>query len=212
MSEHLPGLDPDWLEWARALQALSQTGLTFAESPFDVQRYRAVQEIAAKLMAGGSNRPSDQVLREFQGEAGYATPKLGVRGAVFRDGEVLMVREVFDGLWSLPGGWIDVGDLPSQSIEREVREESGFEARARKLLGVYDRRKWGHPSFPHHVYILVFECELTGGAARTSVETSEVKFFGKDRLPPLSNPRSPPELLERIFAHRDHPEWPTDFD
>ncbi|HZH02353.1 MAG TPA: NUDIX hydrolase N-terminal domain-containing protein [Myxococcaceae bacterium] len=202
----------DWLEWVRRVQALAQVGLTYAQDVFDRQRYQELQSLGAQMMARLSGADAPTLLRSLEAERGYATPKLGVRGAVFRDDAILLVRERMDGGWSLPGGWVDVGDYPSEAIEREIREESGYEARATKLLGVYDRRKHGHPAYPHHVYILTFLCELMGGSPASSVETSEVGFFRETELPGLSVPRSPPELLARLFEHRRNPQWPTDFD
>jgi len=56
------------------------------------------------------------------------TPKVEVRGAAFRDGRVLLVRETADGRWTLPGGWADVNESPSEAIEKEIAQESGFGA------------------------------------------------------------------------------------
>ena len=132
---------------------------------------------------------------------------------VFRDDKVLLVREVADGCWTLPGGWADVNESPSESVVREVREESGYETRPVKLLAVYDRSKQGHvPAFPFHVYKLFILCELIGGEAATSFETSGVGFFAEEELPELSLSRVTPEQIRRLFEHWRHPEWATDFD
>jgi ADP-ribose pyrophosphatase YjhB (NUDIX family) len=206
-------MDPQWLQWAKRLQAIAQNGLTFADDHFDVERYEAVRRIAAEMMAAGSGTDVDRVLDLFSGEVGYATPKVDVRGVVFRDGRVLLVRERSDGGWTLPGGWADLYESPAESVAREVYEESGYETRVVKLLAVLDRNKHPHvPPFPYHVYKMYFLCEISGGEAAGSVETSEVEFFPEDGLPELSLSRVTPSQLKRMFEHARHPEWPTDFD
>jgi len=100
---------PRWLVWARELQALSQTGLTFSDNPFDTQRYGRLAEIAAEMVESQAGLPATETLANFQVQPGYATPKVDVRGAVIRDGRILLVQERVDGCWSMPGGWADVG-------------------------------------------------------------------------------------------------------
>jgi Hydrolase of X-linked nucleoside diphosphate N terminal/NUDIX domain len=128
-----------WLTWARELQAIAQTGLAFTKGDFDRERYLAMRTLAARIMAEHSNTAPERIEALVAGENGYATPKIGVRGAAFRDGRILMVREVEDGgRLALPGGWADVNQSPSECVIREVREESGFEVTVRKLAAVYD--------------------------------------------------------------------------
>ena len=132
---------------------------------------------------------------------------------IFHNDALLLVRERSDSRWTLPGGWADVGEAPSECVVREVFEESGFQVRVKKLLAVYDRSKHPHePPFPFHVYKLFFECEISGGEATRSNETDEVGFFTRDVIPPLSLTRVTPEQIDRVFAHHQHPEWSTDFD
>jgi ADP-ribose pyrophosphatase YjhB (NUDIX family) len=205
-------VDTKWLEWAKKLQAIAQNGLTFTENPFDIERYKALRAIAAEIMATYSNREPSYVLDLFAHEIGYATPKVDVRGAVFRDDALLFVKERWDGCWTLPGGWADIGDSPSEVAVREVYEESGYHTRAVKLLAVYDRDRQGHPPFEHYVYKLFFQCELLGGSPSTSIETDEVAFFGEDEIPELSLTRIMPTQIARIFQHHRNPDLPTDFD
>ena len=98
------------LQWIRSLQAISQTGLHYAKDPFDVQRYRDVGRIAAEILAQHSELTTEQILGYHAAEFGYATPKVDVRGIVFRGDEILLVREIMDaGRWTVPGGWADAG-------------------------------------------------------------------------------------------------------
>lgn len=201
-----------WLEWVRKLQAIAQNGLTYAENYFDRERYEAVREIAAEMMAAYSGSELESVRNLFARQAGAATPKVDVRAAVFQDGAVLMVKERSDGCWTLPGGWADVNEAPSEAIVREVYEESGYRTRVVKLLAFFDRDLHGHPPYPFHVYKVFFQCELAGGVALPSEETEAVAFFREDALPDLSLTRVTPSQIVRLFEHYRHPDWPTDFD
>lgn len=208
---------PDWLGWAQRLQAIAQTGLTFTKNPFEVERYELVREIAAEMMAAHSEMSTQPIRDLFADQAGYATPKVDVRGVVFRraadqEAEILLVKERRDGRWTLPGGWADVNDSPAEATEREVFEESGYRARAIKLLACYDRNKHDHPPHAFHIYKLFFLCDLVGGAPATSTETEGVGFFTEDTIPPLSLPRVTPAQIARFFEHYRHPGWATDFD
>ncbi|BAK84926.1 NUDIX hydrolase [Komagataeibacter medellinensis] len=208
-------LVPKWLVWARDLQALAQSGLAYAESPFDRERYESIMKIAADMMATGSNADMARVLDLFAGQEGYATPKAVVRAAVFdAQGRILLVREVLDQhRWTLPGGWADVNLTPVENTIKEVREESGFDVRVTRLAAVWDRDRQGHPPGPFSCYTLCFVCELTGGTATTSVETSEIGWFAEGEIPAdLSLGRVLPAQIARLFAHRRHAGLPTDFD
>jgi ADP-ribose pyrophosphatase YjhB (NUDIX family) len=204
---------PRWLEWCSRLQALAQTGLTFARDPYDIERYQALQKIAAEMLAAGTEADLTKIQNFLATDSGYATPKVDVRGVVFRDGKILLVRERSDGKWTLPGGWADVNESPAENVVREIREESGFETCVVKLLAVFDRSKHPHkPAFPFHVYKLFLHCEITGGAATQSSETDGVDFFAETELPELSSTRITQAQIHRLFEHQRQPNLPTDFD
>lgn len=203
------------LELIQRLAALSQTGLAFAASPYDVQRYEEVGAIAAELASHGEP-DAVRVAAIFRSDDGYVTPKMIVRSAVFSsiDGgpHILMVKETADGRWTLPGGWIDVGESPGFAAEREVLEETGMKVTAEKLAAVFDKRRHEHPPAPHHAYLLFFLCRLVGGSLTPSLETSEVAWFPADRLPELSTGRATAKQIRRMFDHHVDPSLPTDFD
>jgi ADP-ribose pyrophosphatase YjhB (NUDIX family) len=203
---------PLWLQWAQEIQALSQTGLAFSRIDYDVQRYTRLMEIAAEIVAGHTRLDREAVLEDFTAQPGYATPKVDVRGAVVREGQILLVQERVDGRWCMPGGWADVGDLPSETAVREVREESGFHVAVLKLAGVFDANRAGRPLSLYHAYKLVFLCEMLGGEARPSDETLAVGFFPFDDLPPLSSNRTNERHLAEVRAHLQDPARPTAFD
>lgn len=207
------------LAWVQRLQSITQAGLTYARDPYDLERYRQLQELAAEIAE--STWPADAVtkfgsegswLNIIRAEKGYATPKVDVRAVVERQGKLLFMRESHDGLWSLPGGWADIGESPSQIAEREVLEETGFEVEASKLLALYDKARHAHPPEFWYCYKLFIRCELRGGAPTRSIETLDVAFFGADEIPSLSTPRVTEAQVRRMFEHLAHPELPTDFD
>jgi ADP-ribose pyrophosphatase YjhB (NUDIX family) len=205
--------EPQWLRIARELRAIAQTGLAFTADRFDRQRYDRVRELAASMLARGSGENYDVIIDILRRDSGYATPKVDVRGAAFVDGRVLLVREISDGKWTLPGGWADVNQSAAECVVREIAEESGFEAKTLKLAAVRDYQKSGHP--PRNVdsiYKMFFICEITGGSPRASDETSEAAFFPREALPPLSLGRTTAAQVERMFQHAQNPELPTDFD
>ena len=202
----------DVLDWARKVQALAQNGLAFTRDPFDRERYMELQRLAAALLAGELEIPLERAEALWSGEEGYATPKVDVRGAVFAADQVLLVRERADGKWTLPGGWVDVNDSPAEAVEREIREESGYEARAVKLAALIDRRRHPHPPSVHHIYKLMFVCELTGGQATTSSETDAVGFFPVAALPALSTGRVLAPQIVRLYEHHRHRDLPAEFD
>jgi len=210
---HRADPEPRWLAIARELRAIAQVGLAFSAAGFDRQRYERIRELAALMLAQGSAADYESVIELLRQEKGYATPKVDVRGAAFVDGRVLMVREISDGQWTLPGGWADVNQSAAECVVREIAEESGFTTQVRKLAAVYDYQRSGHP--PRHIdsiYKMFFICEICGGAARNSDETSEVAFFPRDELPPLSLGRTTTAQIERMFQHHERPELATDFD
>jgi ADP-ribose pyrophosphatase YjhB (NUDIX family) len=207
--------EPDWLAWARELQAIAQIGLTFCRDPYDRERYEAVRELAVRMFAARTDAAVQRIGALFANETGYATPKLDVRAAVFDDDDrVLMVREISDGgRWTLPGGWADVNRTVTQSAVREVLEESGFEVEPLKLAAVWDRTKQGHAPHVFSCCKLFFVCSLIGGLARTSHEVSEVAWFHETDIPgELSLERVLPQQIRRMFAHHRDPSLSTDFE
>ena len=203
---------PEWLAWGQKLHALAHEGLTFAQRPGDIERYKSIMAIAAEITARHSELEFEAVLELFERESGFITPKVATRAAVFEGGRIMLVRELRDDLWVLPGGYCDLNEPPSQAAAREVLEETGFAVRPLRLLAVYDRRRTPETVRWTHFYTLFFECESLGQVAKPKeLETSAMGFFGLEDLPPL-NPNQTLEQLERIFELHRRPELPPDFD
>jgi ADP-ribose pyrophosphatase YjhB (NUDIX family) len=207
-------MEPRWLLWAREIQATAQTGLAYTKDVYDRQRYERLQRLAAVIMAEAAGVDTQVVAGLFGEQWGYATPKIDVRGAVFKKGQILLVRERADaGRWTLPGGWADVNQSPRECVIAEVRDEAGLEVRPVKLAAVYDRAKHAHqPPYAFHIYKMFFVCEILGGDPAPGVETDGVGFFDRDKLPGLSISRVLDYQIGRMFVHANSPELPTEFD
>jgi len=207
--------EPQWLLWSRQLQSIAQAGLTFARDPYDLERYAALRALAAEIMASHADVPTAAIAELFRGETGYLTPKIDVRGAVFDgQGRILMVREASDGhRWTLPGGWADVNLSTADCTVKEIREESGYEARIVRPVAIWDRARQGHPPSAYSCLKMFYLCQVTGGAPATSIETSEVGWFARHEIPvDLSVGRTLPHQLERMFQHHADPRMPIDYD
>ncbi len=203
---------PAWLRRAQRIQALAQTGLTYATSPYDRERYDELRAIALEMIACGAGAPLDEVRVALGAGLGYPTPKVDVRAVVFRGEELLLVREARTGGWTFPGGWADVGDTPRGAAERETLEESGYRVKARKLLALLDKSRHEHPPALDYTYKALVSCELVGGEPTTSHEIDAVGFFRRPDVPALDLDRTTPGQIALAFAHAADAERPTDFD
>ncbi len=198
----------DWLKIVKELKAISQAGKNYSENHFQLDRFDQIESIAAQILAHKSELEADHIKYIFQEDTGYPTPKVDSRGVVFRDNKILLVREIADGGWTLPGGWCDNGLTPSENVVREIWEESGFKTKAIRLLAVYDRDAQGHSlPYPFNIYKLFFHCEIIGGEATCSNETSDVRFFSRDDLPPLSTARTTVKQLNEFFDYHNSNEF-----
>ena len=201
-----------FLERVREIQALAQTERHYASDDYQRDRCRRLMEIAAEMIHENTGIDPAGLALAFDSQIGYATPKIDVRAAVFRDGKLLLVRERLDGGWTMPGGWADVGDTPSKAAEREVWEEAGFHVKARKLIGVYDANRI-NPCEVFHAFKIIFLCDIVDGEARASDETTEVAFFGPNEIPEnLSGERTTSRHILDVFAALKDPERPAVFD
>jgi hypothetical protein len=90
------------------LKANAQTGEAYSKDPFDIERFKEQKILVEELTAFLSKLSLEEVQMNWPSEQGYATPKIDVRSAVFKDGEILLSKERSDGKWTLPGGWADV--------------------------------------------------------------------------------------------------------
>ena len=195
----------DWFHIAKEIQAIAQAGLTYGENKYDIDRYQQLRELSVRILAEYSDTPMEKVRELFANEEGYQTPKVDIRGVVFRHGKILMVKESLDGKWSLPGGWADVNYSPFEIAQKEVFEEAGIGVKPKRLLAVFDKMKHSHPPDIYHVYKLFILCEDSGEDIKPGMETSDVAWIGRNEIPPLSELRITKKQIETMFEFHDNP-------
>ena len=202
---------PKWLDWAVELQALAQAGLFYSKDIYDIERFQRIRDIAAEMLVSPSGLPVDQIRNLFCNETGYQTPKLDTRAAVFRDDKILLVQEN-NGLWSLPGGWVDVGLSVGENAVKEVKEEAGLDVEAKQMIAVQDRKKHNPEIYAYNICKVFILCDLLGGTFQENSETIAIGYFSMDDLPPLSENKTTKEQIQICFDayHAEH--WDTLFD
>lgn len=205
-------MEPKWLEWAKQLQSIAQAGLTYSKDVYDLERFEMIRAISVDMLSLQTDVSTTMIKDLFANETGYATPKVDIRAVIFKDDKILMVKENTDDKWALPGGWGDIGLTPSEVAVKEVKEESGFDTKAIKLIGVLDKKCHPHPPSPYHVYKMFIQCEIVGGLPREGIETSAVGFFAENELPSLSIERNTESQIKLAFKHLHHPQEPAFFD
>jgi len=187
------------LRWITEIQAIAQNGLTYTSNDFDKERFHRLRDIAAELTTYHTDNTIEEIKELFSLEKGYATPKVDVRSFALKNDKLLLVKERTDGLWTLPGGWIDVNETPSEAVARETVEESGFEVKVIRLLALWDKQRHDHPPQWPHIYKCFFHCEIIAGEARENLEIAEIDFFEITNLPPLSTPRVTQSQILRLY-------------
>lgn len=195
-----------WLDIAQNLQSIAQAGLTYTENKYDVERYEQIMQLSKEIIVDHSGINMEKLDNLFKLETGYLTPKVDVRGVIFRGDKILLVKETLDGKWSLPGGWADVGLTASEVVEKEVREESGLKVKTLKLLAVFDKKCHPHPPEIYYVYKMFFLCQEVSGEMQIGIETSAIDFFGIDDLPELSTNRNTKSQIVQMFQLKANPQ------
>jgi len=195
------------LNWAVELQSLAQAGLYYSKDPFDRERFQRIREISAEMVAHRSGLPLEQVTNLFCCEVGYQTPKLDTRSAVFRNEKILLVQEN-NGLWSLPGGWVDIGLTVAENAVKETREEAGVDVLPRKIIAVVDWQRSNDPGpSPYSACKVFVLCDLLGGSFEQNIETISSGWFAQDELPPLCREKNTPEQIQMCFQAAQSPVW-----
>ncbi len=196
-----------WVDWVKQIQAIAQAGKAYSKDKFDLERFDQLSAISHQMFATLSDSPVERVRELFIPESGYPTPKIDLRAAVIKDNKILLVREREDDCWSLPGGWADVCETPTDGIIREVFEESGYTVSSPRLVAIKDRDVHPYyPKFPYHIYKMFFLCHFESGEALTNIEISDIGFFGLDELPTLSEGRVLRCDIEAMFEHYSDPD------
>lgn len=201
-----------WTELAMRVQSIAQAGIAYGENEYDRQRYEELRGIAAEMISCESGISVDDVRGFFCNEPGYQTPKVDTRAAVFNEGKILLVHEK-NGTWSLPGGWCEVNESVASNSVKETKEEAGLDVCADKLIAVQDWRKHNDCNLPFGVVKCFVLCRLIGGTFGENIETTEIKYFGRDELPEkLASEKTTREQILMCFDANEDANWVTKFD
>ena len=201
-----------WLKWAIEIQSLAQAGLAYTQNVYDIERYERLREMAAEMIAEKSDISLEKVKDLFCNETGYQTPKLDTRAAIFQDDKILLTHEK-NGTWSLPGGWVDVLESAKSNTIKEVKEETGLDVEAVKLIALQDRNKHNKPVYAYGVWKVFVLCKRIGGEFIENIETTEIKYFGLNELPDnLAEEKCTKEQIEMCFKAKEDANWQVQFD
>ena len=204
-------LKEPWLKWAVEIQSIAQIGLTYTKDEYDKERYEQLRNIASEMLSYKTDIPVDKVKNLFCNEQGYQTPKLDTRAAIFKDDKILLVHEK-NGFWSLPGGWVDILESIESNTIKEVKEETGLDVVAKKVIAIQDRNKHNTPIYPYGVCKVFVECEVMGGEFVENIETVEIGYFSIDNLPRLAEEKCTPKQVEMCFEAKNNKNWQVLFD
>jgi ADP-ribose pyrophosphatase YjhB (NUDIX family) len=201
----MPKQIPDhWLTIAKRINSIAQTGLTFTKDKFDRERYKELLDLSIQILNNLTEIDSKKLEFIFNRDIGYQTPKVGIRAVIFQEDKILLVKERMDNKWCLPGGYADTGMTPSEIAINEVKEESGYDVKPLRILGLIDYNKYQNRPLPFDIYQIFMECEIIGGEPSTGIETSDVGFFNIDDLPNLSVRRVTKEQILKMYElHKD---------
>ena len=201
-----------WLKWAMEIQSLAQSGLAYTQNKYDIERYERLREISAEILSEKTSLNLDKVKNLFCNEKGYQTPKLDTRAAIFKGNKILLVHEN-NGTWALPGGWCDVLESVKSNTEKEVKEETGLDAKAVKIISIQDRNKHNKPAYAYGVCKVFVLCDILGGEFIENIETTGIQYFSLDNLPSnLAEEKSNKEQIEMCFNAYYDKNWQTQFD
>ncbi len=182
------------------ITTIARNGLTYAENPYDRERYEKLLALASQYYGQALDLPPEEVRRRLSAELGYITPKVVAHGALFdEDGKILLVRRADDGRWNLPGGWVDPNEAPAAAAVREVKEETGLDVRVLQLVNVFSRPA-GANFGPHSSVAVGYLCEIVGGELRISHESTEARYWRIEEVPTWHG-------LHRIYATSAHAAW-----
>ena len=204
------------LDIAKRIKAISGIGLLYTTNDYDKERYRELNAISEIMMSNELKVSHDEVKSFCPECVDYPTPKVDIRAMVLnKDKRILMVQEKADNRWSLPGGWADIGQTPSEVAVKEVHEETGLQVNCKYLSAVFDKRMHHHPPQPFYVYKMVFYCELdlhTEPPLKPAFDVLDVAWFAMDALPPLSTDRILESQVKAIYENIKHQNFITIFD
>ncbi|GAA6183271.1 NUDIX hydrolase N-terminal domain-containing protein [Aliiglaciecola sp. NS0011-25] len=192
-----------WLSHVKRLHAIAESGLAFSPEEFDRERFTEISHIAQQMMSDLASVPVKQIsdlVTPFHRR--YVTPQVEVRGAVIKDGKILLVQEKSDKKWTLPGGYADVGLTAVQNIKKEIEEEANVYVSHTRLISLRHKASGDYDPDIRDFYKMLFLCEPIEPINQTAgMETCGADFFTLQQIPPLSTGRTIMRDLQDAFAY-----------
>lgn len=202
------------IDIAKRVKAIADIGLLYSKDNFDKERYSELKLISETLIKSELNIAGS--VNIFNDCIDYPTPKVDIRAFVLNDkNELLLVQEKTDNCWSLPGGWAEIGQTPSEVAMQEVLEETGVQVNCKYLSAVFDKRMHAHPPQPYYVYKIVFYCELISShhtILKPAFDVLDANWFAIDSLPPLSTDRILASQIHAVYNNIINKNYITLFD
>jgi ADP-ribose pyrophosphatase YjhB (NUDIX family) len=195
--------------WADMLRDMASTGLTFAPTIYDTERYEAIRHMAAEMAAFATGEPIEQFDPLRAPALTRFTPFSVGDGAVIDDaGRVLLIRRSDNRHWALPGGAMEVGETAAHGVAREILEESGVYAEPVALVGLFDVPPREGVT-RHHLYSALFLCRLVAEkppeAPSHAHESVDQGWFSPDELPEPISERQQHRIAEAFRVWRGDP-------
>ena len=183
------------------VQSVARIGLTFSRDPYALENYQKLLDLTTEFLNDFQNvdlSPNGYFERNI-----YPTPNVSVRTVCFNEnGEVLLVKEVSDGGYSLPGGWCEIDESPTEAARGECLEEAGADVEIIRLVGVINRSPFKSPTSVRE-YALIFEGKVKGELKAHDYEIIDASFFPLDDLPPFSKKVTKEENMRMIMAAKN---------
>ena len=203
--------DTSWelAEISQELMAISNDALLYCKDRFDIERFRQVRDVAARLLSMSTDGITPQKAQElFEECEGYQTPRIDTRAAVFNENdEVLLVKD-YDGKWALPGGWCEYNMTIMENTVKEAREEAGIEVEPQRLVAAHSNRKHNNPKSYFYITRFFVLCRYISGEYVPNEETSEARYFSVDELPEdLNDHKSSPEQIRLCLEALHEKNW-----
>ena len=193
-------LQTEFLNEIKRLKSIADIGLLYSKNEYDKERYAELQEISFNLLHKFSGQNMDDLNFILPPVKDYPTAKVDIRGlAISGDNKILLVQEMVDQKWSLPGGWGDIGYSPKETIIKEFKEETGLTVIPERLLAVFDKKMHPHPPQPFYVYKMVFYCKIISTQIIKGFDVLDVQYFDIDNLPQLSADRILKSQIELLY-------------
>lgn len=192
----------EFYDFVVKVHSIAKIGLTFSKDPYAIDNYKELNELSKEMLEKFCDVKFDRPSM-FERDI-YPTPSISSRTIITNDkGEILLVREANSGLWSMPGGWADLYDSPSQAAFNEVSQEAGIEPKIVRLVALLERTPFkSSKNVPE--YVMVFEGSIDHKKFHEHChETTDVKFFPMDQLPEMSRKMSKDELNRIFEAYRN---------